>query len=114
MRYFSIDRSLRGACAFVILAGAAAFAEPTTGSNANPETNASDKNFDENQPNTIGGGLQKTEDAGNRALNKVDRGVHKGVNKTKRGGKKAKKKSNDALESVDESIHTKKAPETAQ
>ena len=55
----------------------------------NPETEASDRNFETNQPNSIPGGLQKAEDGGNRALNTVDEGVHKGASKAKKGAKKA-------------------------
>jgi hypothetical protein len=112
MRYFKIDRSLRVACGFVLLAGAAAFADPSP-SAGNPDTNASDKNFDTNQPNTIGGAAQKTEDGANRALNKVDNGVHKVAGKSKKAGKKAKKATSEAASDVKESANTKIEPETS-
>jgi hypothetical protein len=63
---------------------------------ANPQTDASDKNMDVNQPNSVPGAMQKTEDAGNRAMNSVDKGVHKGVRKTKRAGHKASQKTKAA------------------
>jgi len=64
----------------------------------NPDTNASDKNYDTNQPNSIPGGMQKAEDAGNRGMNKVDEGVHKGIHKSKKTAHKAKSKSKDTYD----------------
>lgn len=76
----------------------------------NPQTNASDRNADVNQPNTIGGGMQKTEDVGNRALNKLDNGVHKVAHKSKRAGHKAKKKAGDAAQDVKDDVNDRKEP----
>jgi hypothetical protein len=101
MRYIAIDRSLRGACAAVLLMAAVSFAD-STATPGNPDTNASDRNYDTNQPNSVPGGLQKMEDGGNRALNKVDDGVHKGVHKTKKGTKKAKKKTAEKVDELSE------------
>jgi hypothetical protein len=113
MHKFHIQRHLRVACSFVMLAGVAAFADPTQ-TTGNPETNASDKNFDTNQPNTIGGAAQKTEDGANRALNNVDSGVHKVAGKSKKAGKKAKKKTNEAVDDVNRSANDKIEPEKPQ
>jgi hypothetical protein len=101
MRSFTIERSLRGACAAIMLLAVAAYADPTPTA-GNPDTNASDQNYDTDQPNSIPGGVQKTEDAGNRALNKVDKGVHKGIHKTKKGAKKAKAKTEETTDNMTE------------
>jgi hypothetical protein len=104
MNYYRIDRRLRGACSAVMLLAAVAFAD-TTPTPGNPDTNASDRNYDRNQPNSIPGGLQKMEDGGNRALNKVDEGVHTGIDKTKKGSKKAKKKTEQKIDQLSEPAH---------
>ena len=109
MRYFKIQRSLQAACAVVLLSAVASFADPAP-TPGNPDTNASDKNFDTNQPNTIGGGLQKAEDGGNRALNHVDRGTHKAIHKTKRGAHKVKKGAHNAADSVKDSYNDRVEP----
>ncbi len=110
MRNLKMQYVMRGALAAVALSTVMAFAEtsPTSG---NPQTNASDRNMDTNQPNTVGGCVQKTEDAANRGLNHVDSGVHKMVRKTKHGAHRAKRGANNALNSVDNSIHEKTAPQ---
>lgn len=99
MRYFRMKRALQAACAAVVLSTTAVFADPTP-TPGNPDTNASDRNYDTNQPNSIPGGLQKMEDGGNRALNNVDKGVHKAARKTKRGAHKAKVKSEKAADKM--------------
>jgi len=99
MTTYSVQRSLRGACAAVLLVAAVCFADSTTTS-GNPETNASDRNFDTNQPNSAPGGMQKATDAANRGMNKVDQGVHKGIHGTKKGSKKAAKKTNEAMDDL--------------
>jgi len=68
---------------------------------ANPETDRSAANFDHKDT----GALEHTKDGANRALNGVDAGVHTAVRKVKRGGPKAKKKANDALNKVDDTVH---------
>ena len=104
MKYVQMERSLRGACTAILLLSGVALGEsaPTAG---NPDTNASDRNYDTNQPNSVPGGLRKAEDGSNRALNKVDRGVHKGIRKTKRGAKKAKAKTNKTMDEMSEPAH---------
>jgi hypothetical protein len=92
MRYYKIGHSVRGACAAVMFAAFMAFAD-TSANPRNPQTNASDRNFDTPQPDSIPGGLQKAEDGANRGLNKVDQGVHKLVGKSRRGARRAKKKA---------------------
>jgi hypothetical protein len=57
---------------------------PTTG---NPETNASDRNYDRSQPNSAPGTLQKANDGGNRGLNKVDETTHKVIRKVNAGAR---------------------------
>src|SRR3954471_12042335 len=104
MRNHKIDRSIRSACTMVMMLAVAAFAD-TSPSSGNPQTNASDKNYDTNQPNSAPGALQKSEDAANRGLNKVDNGVHKAVGKSKKGAHSAKKKTNEGLNKVDEKTH---------
>jgi hypothetical protein len=101
MTYEVVQRSLRVVLGVVALSGTAAFADPAPTS-GNPDTNASDKNFDANQPNTIGGGMQKTEDGANRAMNKVDRGVHKVAKGSRKAGKKAKEGTKEAASDVKE------------
>jgi hypothetical protein len=101
MATYKVQRGLRVACAGVILMAVAVFAD-TPPSPSNPDTNASDRNFDTNQPNSIPGGAQKAEDAGNRALNKVDSGVHKGLHKTKKGAHHAKKKTSESMDKMTE------------
>ena len=68
----------------------------------NPDTNAADQNYDQKQPSSVPGTVEKAKDAGDRGLNKVDTAVHKGFNKTKNSakktGKKAKKAWNKATE----------------
>lgn len=71
----------------------------------NPQTDASDRNFDTNQPNSIPGGIQKAEDGANRGLNKVDRGVHKGIHKTKKGAHKAHTKMKEGVDKAMEPAH---------
>jgi hypothetical protein len=102
MAYYKIDRRLRGACSAIMLMATVAFADTTPG---NPDTNASDRNYETNQPDSVPGTMQKMEDGGNRALNKVDNGVHKGVHKTKKGAKKAKHKSEKKLDELSEPAH---------
>jgi hypothetical protein len=101
MRSYKIERSLRGACAAVLLMAVAAYAEPNPTA-GNPDTDASDRNYDVDQPNSVPGGAQKAKDAGNRALNKVDEGVHKGIHKTKKGAKKAGAKTEEAIDDLSE------------
>ena len=72
---------------------------PTPG---NPETNASDRNFDTNQPNSIPGGAQKMKDGSNRAMNKIDKGIHKGARKSKNGAHKAKVNTEKAVDDLTE------------
>jgi hypothetical protein len=101
MATYKVQRKLRRACAAVILMAAAAFAD-TTPTPGNPDTNASDRNYDTNQPNSAPGAAQKAEDAGNRGMNKVDETVHKGIHKTKKSTHHAKKKSHDAMDEMTE------------
>src|ERR1700694_1980620 len=101
MRTYRVKRSLQGACAVVLLSAVAAFADPAPTS-GNSQTNASDRNFDTNQPNSIPGGAQKTEDGANRALNHVDSGVHKMARKTKHGAHRAKRKAEKAEDKMTE------------
>ncbi len=84
-----------------MLAAVVAFADPTP-TPGNPDTNASDRNYDTNQPNSIPGGVQKAEDAGNRGLNKVDDTVHKGVKKTKKGMHHAHHKAHQGMDKMTE------------
>lgn len=74
-------------------------ASPTKG---NSETNASDRNFDTNQPNSVPGAVQKTNDGANRALNKVDVTTHKVIRKTKSGAHKTSEKTKDAYDKATE------------
>jgi len=101
MKSSPIRRTIQSACGVILLAAVAAFGDysPTPG---NPDTNDSDRNYDTNQPNSVPGAVQKTEDAGNRGLNKVDRGIHNGIHKTKRAGHKTKKKMNDEADKLTE------------
>lgn len=68
---------------------------------ANPETDRSSANFDNKET----GALQHTKDGANRALNNVDTAVHTAVRKVKQGAPKAKKKANDGLNKVDDTVH---------
>jgi hypothetical protein len=101
MTHSKLDRSVAAACGMVMLFALTAFAEPSP-TPGNPDTNASDRNFDTNQPNSIPGGMQKAEDGSNRAMNKVDRGVHKGIRKTKHGARRAKQKAKNAADTITE------------
>jgi len=96
-----VQKSVGTLFVITLLAASVGFAEtaPTSG---NPQTNASDRNYDTNQPNSVPGGLQKAEDGGNRALNHVDAGVHKGIRKTKHAGHKAKAKTKEAASDLSE------------
>jgi len=84
---------LLSAC-LVPLAGGSLWAD-------NPETDRSAANFD----NKNTGALQHTKDGANRALNGVDTAVHTAVRKVKEGAPKAKKKANDGLNKVDDTVH---------
>jgi hypothetical protein len=83
---------------------------------ANPQTNASDRNFDTNQPNSVPGAGQKAEDGANRALNNVDQGVHKAIGGTKKGAHKAKKGAKKAADKTGAAMDnaTDKAMEPAK
>ncbi|SRR5258708_446659 len=101
MRNVKLTHVLRGSCAVLMLATAASFADPSP-TPGNPSTNASDRNYDTNQPNSVPGGVQKMEDGANRGLNKVDNGVHSMGRKTKRGAHKAKRKAGEAVDQMSE------------
>lgn len=65
---------------------------------ANPETQQSDESYDKPHPKTVEGHIKKAEDAGNRALNTVDKSVHS-------GGRALKKAADKGLKSVDAAVH---------
>ncbi len=101
MKTSRVVRTVQSACAMVMLATAVSLADPSP-SMGNPDTNASDRNYDTNQPNSAPGAIQKTQDAGNRALNHVDNGVHKGIRKTKHAGHRAKRKMHEEADKMSE------------
>jgi hypothetical protein len=101
MKTISIPRSLRGACAFILLAGVAAFGDYTPSAN-NPDTNAADRNLDKDQPNSVPGAMEKSKDAADRGMNKVDNGVHSLSHKTKKTAKKAKHNANKGMDKMED------------
>lgn len=59
----------------------------------NPDTDRADHDFDSPHPNNVRGSLIKARDAGDRALNKLDHGLHDGAHDVRQ--KLDKKKSSD-------------------
>ena len=89
------------------------FGAPIFADSSNPQTEASDRNFDTNQPNSVPGGMQKTKDGANRALDGVDHATHKVVHKTRHGMHKAHAKMHNAKEDMKEDAREAKDNVTA-
>ena len=62
-----------------LLASALAWSDSIANPSTNPDTDASARNYDNPKPDSLSGTLEKAKDGGNRALNKVDNVVHKGI-----------------------------------